>query len=140
MELANIEILIKKYLKAETSLQEETTLKNYFTGGNVPPHLQEYEYLFQYFVNAKQDTFTQTISLKPKKSSKNSLKWFSVAASILLLISVFIGKQEYEKYQAKKIYAQVSKGLKLLSTNLKKGEEAVANLYVYEDSVKKIIK
>ena len=33
MELANIEKLVEKYLNAATTLQEETTLKNYFTEG-----------------------------------------------------------------------------------------------------------
>jgi len=80
MELANIEKLVEKYLNAETSLQEETTLKNYFTGGNVAPHLQEYEYMFNYFATIKDEKFTKTIQLEPKKSKKRNFKWLSVAA------------------------------------------------------------
>lgn len=144
MELANIEKLVEKYLNAETSLQEEATLKNYFTEGNVSPHLQEYTYLFNYFASAKDETFTKTIQLETKKSKKRNFKWLSVAASIMLLVSVFIGKQTYDEYQqrkeAERIYAQVSKGLELLSTNLKKGQQAVATLYTYENTVNKILK
>ena len=51
MELANIEKLIEKYLNAATSLQEEATLENYFTQGDIAPHLQEYEALFYYYIN-----------------------------------------------------------------------------------------
>lgn len=141
MELANIEKLVEKYINAETSLQEEQTLKNYFTSSNVAPHLQEYEYMFSYFKSSKNETFTKTIQLETKKKN---WKWLSVAASIMLLFSVFVGKQQYDNYQqkkeAEKIYAQISKGLKLLSSNLKKGEDAVANLYVYENTVTKILK
>jgi hypothetical protein len=144
MELANIEKLVEKYLDATTTLQEEATLKNYFTGGNVAKHLQEYAYLFNYFATAREEAFTKTISLEPKKSKKRNLKWFSVAASVAVLFSVFVGKQQYDKNvqrkEAQRIYAQVSKGLELLSTNLKKGEQAVANLYRYENSVNKILK
>ena len=140
MELANIEKLIEKYENAETSLQEETTLRNYFTGGNVAPHLQEYEYMFNYFAISKDETYTKTIKLEPKKSKKRNLKWLSVAASIVLLFSVFIGKNEYDRYQAKKQFAQISKGLMLLSSNLQKGEQAVATLYTYENTVNKILK
>ncbi|QTE23143.1 hypothetical protein [Polaribacter cellanae] len=144
MELANIEKLIEKYLNAETTLQEEAALKNYFKEGIVAPHLQEYAYIFNYFGSAKEEKYTKTIKLEPKKSNKKNFKWFSVAASILLLFSVFVGKQQYNKHQqrkeAEKIYAQVSKGLELLSTNLKKGENAVATLYTYEESVNKILK
>ncbi|MGJ8760725.1 hypothetical protein H0I29_15510 [Polaribacter sp. R2A056_3_33] len=140
MELANIEKLVEKYENAETSLQEETTLRNYFTGGNVAPHLQEYEYMFNYFAASKDETYTKTIELEPKKSKKRNLKWLSVAASVVLLFSVFIGQQEYKRYQAKKQFEQISKGLMLLSSNLQKGEQAVATLYTYEDTVKKILK
>ena len=140
MELANIEKLVEKYLNAETSLQEETTLKNYFTGGNVAQHLQEYEYMFSYFATAKDETFTKTIKLEPKKSKKRNLKWLSVVASVVLLISIFVGNNEYKKYQTEKQYEQVSNALKMLSKNLQKGEQAMTNLYVYEDTVNKILK
>ena len=144
MELANIERLVKKYLNAETTLQEETTLKNYFTGGFVAEHLQEYAHLFNYFAIAKAETFTKTIKLAPEKSKKRNFKWLYIAASVVLLVSIFIGKQQYNNHQQRKeakiIYAQVTKGLALLSSNLKKGERAVATLYAYENTVHKILK
>ena len=140
MELANIEKLVEKYLDAETTLQEETTLRNYFKEGDVAPHLQEYAFMFNYFTTTKDETYTKTIKLEPKKSKKRNFKWLSVAASVMLLFSVFVGKQEYDRYQAKKIYAQVSKGLQLLSTNLQKGEQAVAQLYLHENKVNNALK
>ena len=140
MELANIEKLLDKYLNAETTLQEETTLRNYFTEGNVAPELQEYSYMFNYFINTKDETYTKTIQLEPKKSKKRNFKWLSVAASIMLLFSVFIGKNEYDKYRAEVEFQKISKGLRLLSSNFKKGEEAVATLYTYENTVKKVLK
>ena len=125
-------------------MQEEATLKNYFLEGNVAPHLQEYEYLFNYFAIAKDETFTKTIKLEPKKSKKRNLKWLSVAASVVLLLSVFVGKHKYDENQqrkeAQRIYAQVSKGLELLSSNLQKGENAVATLHTYKNTVNKILK
>jgi hypothetical protein len=144
MELANIEELVEKYLNATTTLQEEATLKKYFTGGNVAMHLQEYTYLFNYFAIAKEEQFKKTINLAPKKSKKRNLLWFSTAASVALLVVLFFGKQQYDKNEqrkeAQRIYLQVSKGLTLLSSNLKKGEQAVAVLYAYEDTINKILK
>jgi hypothetical protein len=144
MELANIEKLVEKYLNAETTLQEEATLKNYFTGAFVAEHLQEYASLFNYFATAKSETYTKTIRLAPKKSKKKHFQRWSVAASVLLLLSIFIGRQQYNKNEQRKeakiIYAQVTKGLALLSLNLKKGEQAVATLYLYENTVHKILK
>lgn len=143
MELAKIEELVEKYLNAETTLQEETILKNYFTGDFVAPHLQEYTAMFIYFANTKSETFTKTIQLEPKKSKKINFKWLSVAASVMLLFSVYIGKvidDNKQKKEAERIYAQVSKGLLMLSENLKKGEQAVAQLHTYESKVNKALK
>ncbi|MGB1283357.1 MAG: hypothetical protein ACPG44_02725 [Polaribacter sp.] len=140
MELANIEKLLEKYLNAETSLQEEAALKNYFTKSNVAPHLQEYQQMFMYFSKTKDETYTKTIKLTAKKSKRKNLKWISVAASILLLFSVFIGKQEYDKYKIEQQFVQVSKALKMLSTNLQKGDKAFEHLYTYENTVHKIVK
>jgi hypothetical protein len=144
MELANIEKLVEKYLNATTTLQEEASLKNYFKGEMVAEHLQEYAPLFNYFAIAKAETFTKTIVLAPEKSKKRHFKWLYIAASVVLLLSIFIGKQQYSNHQqrkeAKLIYAQVTKGLALLSSNLKKGEQAVATLYAYENTVHKILK
>ena len=106
--------------------------------------MQEYAYLFNYFATSREETFTKTISLEPKKSKKRNLTWFSVAASVALLVSLFFGKQQYNKNkqrkEAQRIYAQVSKGLGLLSKNLKKGEQALAVLYTYENTINKILK
>jgi hypothetical protein len=140
MELANIEKLVEKYLNAETSLPEEATLKNYFLEGDVAPHLQEYTAMFTYFVTSKDETYTKTIELEPKKSKKINLKWMSVAVSVVLLFSVFVANEQYKKHQVEKQFAQVSEALKRLSRNLQKGEEAVTNLYVYEDTIKNILK
>jgi hypothetical protein len=144
MELANIEELVEKYLDATTTLQEEATLKKYFTGDNVAIHLQEYTSLFNYFAIAKEEQFKKTINLATKKSKKRNSPWFSAAAAVALLVGLFFGKQQYHKNEqrkeAQRIYVQVSKGLTLLSSNLKKGEQAVAVLYTYENTINKILK
>lgn len=139
MELARIEKLVEKYLNAETTLQEENTLKNYFTGGNVAPHLQEYEYMFSYFAIAKEEVLEKPIKFKKKSAFQRNIFKLSIAASFALLFSVYLGYNQYQRYQAEKKFAEVSKGLELLSTTLKKGENAVAGLYTYEKAVNKIL-
>ncbi|MFN0729344.1 hypothetical protein [Polaribacter gochangensis] len=137
MELSKIEQLLEKYLNAETTLQEETTLKNYFSSGNVASHLQEYESMFGYFAISKAETSVKPIQLNTKKTN---WKWLSVAASVALLFSVYIGNSYVQEQKAKAQFAQVKEALKMISTNLNKGNEAVASLYVYEDAVNKIFK
>ncbi|MDY0779671.1 hypothetical protein [Tenacibaculum sp. IB213877] len=134
MELANIEKLLQKYLEAETTLQEEAILREYFTSNQVAPHLQEYGILFGYFKQNQSETFTKTIQLKPEKTSNKNWKWLSVAASVALLVSVFIGKQEYEKHQERKQFAQIKEALQMVSSNLNKGNDA---LYAVSDNLGK---
>lgn len=139
MELANIEQLVEKYLNAETTLQEEVILKDYFLSNNVAPHLQEYSYMFSYFEQNKDETYTKIIELKPKKSKKRNLQWVSVAASVVLLFSVFIGKQEYDKYQQRQQLNKLKETLQFVSYNLNRSNEAVEHLYTYENTVNKIL-
>jgi hypothetical protein len=98
--------------------------------------------MFAYFQTSKDETYTKTIEFKTKK--KRNYKWLSVAASVVLLISVYTGIEKYNEYKefqdAKAKYAQVKDALKMLSGNLKKGNEAFNNLYVYEDTVNKVFK
>ena len=137
MELSKIESLLEKYLNATTSWQEEATLKNYFLSGNVAPKFQEYKAMFSYFNDSKEETLKAPIQLKAKKTN---WKWLSVAASIALLVSVYIGNGYLAEKQAREQYAQITSALHLLSSNLNKGNEAMANLYVYEDTINKIFK
>ena len=137
MELSKIEQLLEKYQNAETTLQEEATLKNYFLSGNVAPHLQEYESMFSYFAISKAEKSVKPIQLNTKKKN---WKWMSVAASIALLFSVYVGNNYVQEQKVKAQYAEVLSTLKLLSSNLNKGNEAVASLYTYEDAVNKMFK
>lgn len=137
MELSKIKTLLEKYLNAETSLQEEATLKSYFSSGNVAPEVQEYEAMFSYFNISKAVTLDAPIQLKTKKTN---WKWLSIAASVVLLVSVYMGNGYLEERKAKKQYAQITEALQMLSSNLNKGNDAMSNLYVYEDTVNKIFK
>ena len=137
MELANIEKLLEKYLNAETSIAEEKELKTYFSSDNVAPHLEEYQALFGYFTTSKQERFTKTIQLNSKK---RNWKWLSVAASVVLLVSVYSGYENVQQRKAEKVYAETIGALEILSTNLNKGNVAIAQLQRFEDTTNKIFK
>ena len=141
MELTKIERLLVKYENAETTLKEEDVLRTYFTSNKVAPHLKEYQLIFNYFKSNNDDTYTKKIKLNNKIKKRN---WLMVAASITLLLSTYSGltiiNQYNQKKQAAENLAQITNGLKLVSTNLKKGNQALKKLQVYEDSVYKIFK
>jgi hypothetical protein len=141
MELANIERLLVKYENAETTLKEEDALRTYFASNKVAPHLKEYQLLFNYFKSNTDKTYTKKIILNTKIINNN---WRMVAASSILLLGTYSGLHiinEYnEKKQAAENLAQITNVLKLVSTSLNKGNQALKRLHVYEDSVNKIFK
>jgi hypothetical protein len=138
MELTNIEKLLEKYLEATTSIAEENTLREYFLSNQVAPHLQQYQPLFGYFAASKDERFTKTIQLK---SQKRNWKWLSIAASVVLLVSVYSGYDNYQdRLEAERVYAETKMALTMLSANLNKGNDAIAQLQHFEDTKNKIFK
>lgn len=149
MELAKIEKLVEKYENAETTLKEENILRDYFLSDNVAPHLEEYQMMFTYFQASKAETYDKTLEFKTEK--KRNYKWLSIAASVAVLFSVYIGIPKKEKkininslsdltIEQKFHYDQAQKALAMLSGNLNKGNQAVSNLRTYEKTVNKIFK
>jgi transcription termination factor NusB len=137
MELVNIEKLLEKYLDAETSIKEENELKAYFSGDEVAPHLEEYRVMFGYFSASKKEKFTKTIQLKRQNWN---WKWLSVAASAILLVSVYTGYQKNQQAKAEKIYHETQFAFSMLSANLNKGTAAITELQEFENTTNKILK
>ena len=144
MELANIEKLLEKYLEAETSIQEEALLQDYFLQDTVAPHLYEYKALFTYFGESKAERFTKTIPLKPRRAN---WKWLSVAAAVVLLFSVYsvqrssAGLSAQEEQEALMALEETQKAFQLISQNLNKGESvALSGLSEFNKAQSKVFK
>ena len=138
MESNRIDQLLVKYLDAETTLKEEALLQDYFQNSNVAPHLEEYRALFGYFAESKTERYTKAIQLN---TEKKNLKWLSVAASVVLLFSVYTGYQNnQERKEAQIAFKSTQKAFQLLSKNMNKGTAAMAYLGAYETTTNKIFK
>lgn len=141
MELANIEKLLVKYENAKTTLNEEAILRTYFLSKEVPPHLKKYQHVFTYFEASKNEKITIK---KDAKIRTKRYSWRSVAASVLLLLGIYMGNLKFREYQEKKealnTLAAVTTGLKLVSANLNKGNQSFKKLFVYEDTLNKAFK
>lgn len=135
MELDNIEKLLEKYFEATTTVAEEQTLREYFTGNRVAPHLQKYTEMFAYFSTARTERFTGQV---PLKTRKNLSRWISVAAVALLIFGIYLGKDYQEKQEAEYAYNQTKEALRLLAENLDRGTEKVAYLNEFETTKQKI--
>jgi len=140
----NIEALLDKYFNSETSLQEETVLKEYFAQTNVPEHLKQYQAMFAYFAQNKKEKAPQNIQVKPSKKSWN-FNWLHKVAVVLLLLAIGYaiypkGISDTEKKEVQSAFIETQKALKLISMNLNKGSVAVAYLDEFEISKGKIFK
>lgn len=89
MEPHKIEDLLEKYLAGNTDLNEENTLRNYFTNGeNIPENLQEFKVLFSFFKSERKKTAQEEVLLPKPRSYKWLISAASFAAVIIILLMV----------------------------------------------------
>ena len=148
MELDKIEIILEKYFDGKTSIAEEKELKDYFTSSNVAQHLEQYQPLFGYFSQAKQEQYKAVVPLKTEKRIIAS--WISIAAAVVVLLGV--GTLTYMNYNVKKsqdygtyddpevAFRETQKALALISEHVNTGIESVGYINEYEQSKNKIFK
>lgn len=99
MTTGYIEKLIEKFFNGDTSLEEEKAIYTYFSGENIPSHLQKYRDLFCDF------SMLPLQSQKKKRQKIFHLKWYAgVAASILLAATVIFSWNKYDAMQFNKKY------------------------------------
>ena len=127
MESVKIERLLEKYYEAQTTLQEEAQLKEYFAKSDVPVHLLEHKEMFNYFDNSSLETSNRSIKLSGRTIA---LRWLSVAAMVVFFVSVYglYQQNEAEKEEARLAYLETQKALEMISQSLNKGTGAVAQL------------
>ena len=89
----HIEELIQTFFDGKTSNKEEMELYSFFSGDNIPEHLQSYIAVFQYFDTGIEKEFNNNESKKELKKPTPKIRhwstWVGIAASFLLLVTVF---------------------------------------------------
>lgn len=151
----SIHQLIEKYFNGETSLSEETFLRNYFNSGNVAEDLKQYEPLFQYFEAEQSASLTDSFDEKLFEKLESGAKvvqlrskrfvYLRVAAAVVFLVASFfmfknietttstipaestaINWEKYEPETTEEAYEETRKALKLLAMKLNKGSKKAA--------------
>lgn len=148
MELVRIEQLIDKYFEGQTSIAEERELKAYFSSSDVAQHLEQYRDVFGYFTQAKEQQFTKSVPLQPRKQF--NVVWLSIAASIVIVFGVVTFRLyetevqptgELGTYDNPELaMAETQKALDLVSEKLNVGIESVSYINEYESTKNKIFK
>lgn len=142
MESNKVEVLLEKYLAAETSLDEETQLKRYFSSGKVAPHLEEYKCIFEYFSVSKNENYSGKFS--PKVERKRIFAWVGIAASIIILFGVFVQKaleSPYGSYENPQLAMEKTKQtLQMVSKLMNSGKEDLIYLEEFGKTKDEILK
>lgn len=147
MELHKIEILLEKYFEGTTTIAEENELKAYFSSSDVAPHLEPYRAMFGYFSIAKEQQFEPIMPLQSKK--RKTVKWLSVAASVVVLISAgtfayfnhgtATKSRDLGTYDSpEEAFRETQKALAMLSDHVNTGVESVQYLQEYENAKEKV--
>lgn len=100
MKKEEVLILIHKYFEAETSLEDERRLKEYFSRREeTAPELEPYADLFRYLHNGQADTTL----LQPMIPSQRRISWQAqTAAAAILALLIAIAGWSYFLPKAKK--------------------------------------
>jgi len=101
MTTEQVKLLLEKYWTMNTSLEEELSLKTYFSEDSIPEELKKYQPLFLW--KQKQLQLTGNKILKSGFKKPFNIQFYSflkIAASILLILTLGIGF--YTHYQQEK--------------------------------------
>lgn len=111
----NIEELLEKYWKAETSLEEEKALKAYFSQSEIEPRFKQEQALFNFFVEEEKLEMdaeiklpeAKVISIAPKSKKRNYSSTFGIAASIALIAAIVFTVKPFELFTKKQMSSVV---------------------------------
>lgn len=86
-----IEMLIEKYFNAETSLEEESRIKDYYRAtphAEIPEAIRSYSEMFGFFESEK--SYIDVPVMRSHSFYTPMLRWGTVAAAALLLVGFFL--------------------------------------------------
>ncbi len=164
MEYKHIDQLLEKYWAAETSLEEERQLRDYFQNKEVAPQHEPFSALFQVFSTASEEEVSEDFDqrllaqlqmeespkivsiARPKRPWGRYLSQVAAVAALLFGIwfvywqpaEVELAQlNQQEKVEARKAYQEAKAALFLLSKKMNKGTNtAISGINQLEKSTK----
>lgn len=85
--MKDLDNILDRYFEGETTLDEERTLREYFRQQDIPEEYKVYAPMFRFFTEEK-ESGTEEVATKKKKRKLPIYIWSSVAACILLVITI----------------------------------------------------
>lgn len=161
MDFKRIEELLDRYWKAETSLEEEQQLREFFIGSSIPEHLKETAALFHYFENNKKKSLNDTafdgVVLSkvnaPKRSKVVKLIYntmrIAAGVAVLVVATWFIRDEIREAspqvmvdtYDDPKLaFEETKKALQMISKSFGTAESQAKKINLFNDAQEEIQK
>lgn len=158
MDSKQIEQLLEKYWKCETSLEEEQQLRDYFRG-NVPDNLQDIAQVFQYFGSQQRKEinspdFDEAVKRKIKQHRPaGKLVNLAFASRIAAGLLVVLAATYFVRNEIRKAYPpevadtysdpelaleETKKALMMLSKGFNKAQKETSKLKVFNEAEQKI--
>lgn len=160
MDSNNIQQLLEKYWKCETTLEEEQDLRFYFQRADVPESLKETAELFRYFEMEKSkalnENFNEVVTKQIHKRQGVKLvsmvSWIQiarVAAGVLVVVvaGYFIRQEVRKSYPAevadtysdpKLAFEETKKALMMISKSFGKAKKEAGKINMFNEAEKKI--
>lgn len=161
MDSKHIEALLEKYWNAETSLEEEKELHDFFRGDSIPAHLKETAALFSYFQDEKNKSLNDpsfdkrvTKHIRQRQGGKliEMKSWFQVAriaAGIVVVVAaIYLIGQEVRKSNPNEItdtesdpqlaFEETKKALMMISKGFRKAEKEASQINLINEAEQKI--
>ena len=145
MEFDSREKLLEAYFDGNTTLAEETELRNYFNGSNVAPQFENYRPLFVGFEAARNEVSEREVLLVESATRTSNKWWYGVAASAAIVIAVagFVFSEpsiSQEEQEALTALNESKKAMFILSENFNKGAGKLALVDQFTTTKNKILK
>ncbi len=167
MNTKEIEGILQRYYDGETSLAEEKLLKEFFSGGDVPPQLRLHQPLFRFFTMEASETISEdnqdeilirkleqykreTSSVVKSHPGKKRLYYLSgIAAGLLIMLGlIFAIKNETLKRHhdeavrtsTELAFLETRQALLMVSVGLNTGLDAVQHFTTLDNAIGQVHK
>lgn len=154
MDSENIDELIQKYWRCETSIEEERQLQEFFATNNVPEHLKESASLFKYFGQQRNRTLTDVsfdrevlAKIQPRKGRTTTLLYnaMRIAAGVLvLMVAIWLVRMEVRQTTApamedtyddpRMAFEETKKALMMISKSFSTAEEHAKKISLFNEA------
>lgn len=88
MDLKEVREILEKYDAGQSTLNQESALREYFQNNEVPEDLTSYRLLFSFSRKSRTQKMEREVRL-PASTMGNRYLWTAIAASVILVVGLF---------------------------------------------------